>query len=174
LADRAGAERELEVAARDARRFRMEIPGLKRRRARARNLIGKTVGKKKVLALPAELRTLAEYFGRQPRGVRLSWAKVRRKLRSVRAGSAGSEDYHRLRIALKRARYALELRDRGGRSLKEIQDLLGRAHDLEVLERLAGETPAVRRARKRYERRAREKLPRILAAAENSLRHSGS
>lgn len=89
---------------------------------------------------------------------------------------------HDLRIALKRFRYTLEnflprLHETWGRDLKELQDLLGEIHDLDVLWQTAIRTkafpnPAERaqwRARIEQERKQRLDAYRAKMAVRNSL-----
>ena len=50
----------------------------------------------------------------------------------------GQISLHQLRITLKKVRYALEAMGRPATPIKHLQDILGDAHDLEILQKLTG------------------------------------
>jgi CHAD domain-containing protein len=107
------------------------------------------LGEARAGGLPDELLALSEHVGREAvaeRAGRLRWRLVRRVDRLDTAIEAAGALYaldrlHRVRIAVKQLRYALELiHEIGGvptlrliNRLRQFQDLLGGLHDLEVV-----------------------------------------
>jgi CHAD domain-containing protein len=98
-------------------------------------------------AVEAARRGPVRDSGRDPRRVAAAMARAARRAVGLRAAidnAAGiylPDRLHEVRIAVKKLRYALEIaRDLSGsratariRTLKRVQDLLGRMHDLEML-----------------------------------------
>lgn len=76
------------------------------------------------------------------------------------------EELHQLRVSTKKIRYAFECLDLPMEDLKELQDHLGKSHDLTVL-REYFKDPKVVRQKDRKERKAVEK--RIRPALRSSL-----
>ncbi len=119
-----------------------------------------------------------------PDGLRPLAARPLRKLRKAArklSDDPADEDLHKLRIRAKRARYAVELIDDGGKrikryldALKELQDVLGEHQDAVVADQhvrgVVGDTTALAAGRlielerqRRLERRS--EYPRVLARA---------
>jgi len=119
-----------------------------------------------------------------PDGLRPLAARPLRKLRKAArklSDEPADEELHKLRIRAKRARYAVELIDDGGKrikryldALKELQDVLGEHQDAVVAEQhvrgVVGDTTALAAGRlielerqRRLERRS--EYPRVLARA---------
>jgi CHAD domain-containing protein len=119
-----------------------------------------------------------------PDGLRPLAARPLRKLRKVArklSDEPADEELHKLRIRAKRARYAVELVDDGGKrvkryldALKELQDVLGEHQDAVIAEQhvreLAGDATALAAGRlielerqRRLERRS--EYPRVLSRA---------
>jgi CHAD domain-containing protein len=69
-----------------------------------------------------------------------------------------NDEAHRLRIKIKRLRYALEAVGQTPRSLNTLQDSLGRAHDLVILQTLTKRNPQIQNQISREYSRALKKL----------------
>lgn len=170
LAAAAGAERELEVAKRDAGRMGMKLKDLNQKESRAQHHLRSVIHRKKYRRLPSKIKqTLAELRAGGLRD-RSGWHRQLRKLASWEGHlPASSKEFHLVRIALKKARYSLEALNRHPDVLSDIQKLLGRAHDFEVLEQMAGRKRRITRARRVLEGRAAAKLEQAFRTAKRGL-----
>jgi len=80
---------------------------------------------------------------------------------------------HELRIEAKKARYVLDAVGRMGGFLKPLQDRLGRAHDLEVLQARLGRSARAARDEKRERAAARRIMRGLVARARRELETAG-
>lgn len=113
--------------------------------------------------LDAELKAAGKLLRRMPPD---TVARRARKLRAPLQASlaqppARMPARHALRIELKKARYLLESCGVAAAGARGLQDLLGREHDLHVLQELAGASARARR----LEAQARARADRALRAA---------
>jgi CHAD domain-containing protein len=141
-----------------------------------------------VKGIRKRLEALLERFGKQParpalvaRAARAGLARRMRELeRARRAASSGRPlPAHRLRIAVKRWRYALEILDASNlgpftgaiEAARRVQEKLGALHDLDVLLDLARRSPHTRALRPALaaKRRALWKESRPLVAAYGTV-----
>jgi CHAD domain-containing protein len=141
-----------------------------RRAASGRRSLAVSGARKRSSSLLARLDG-AGTFDLLDRGRKILDARVGETVRLIPPASSGSpEALHRLRIAVKRYRYALEILEQAGwgrprgaiAAARTIQEELGRLHDLDVLTDLirrarSGETPVLLR------RLDRERARRLLA-----------
>jgi CHAD domain-containing protein len=110
-----------------------------------------------------------------------AWDRLERRADELDADSP-VDDFHRTRIAVKRARYAAELASRSlegkaaegaarlGERLAELQDLLGDVQDAAVAEGLIRETLSARGAGARYAFEAGRLVERLRSRADESMR----
>ncbi len=110
-----------------------------------------------------------------------AWDRLQRRADELDDDSP-AEDFHRTRIAVKRARYAAELAarsldgkaadgaDRLGTRLADLQDLLGEVQDSAVAESLVRDTLSARGAGARYAFEAGRLVERLRSRAEHSRR----
>ena len=125
------------VAERDRRRGKM-LHRLRRGRV---DKLGR-----RLQSVAAELETVSAAGGNEALQTRIA-GRARRLRRAIdRAGRIyAPEGLHRVRLAVKKLRYALELAGDGGtpssadsvRTLKRTQDTLGRLHDLQIVQQHA-------------------------------------
>jgi CHAD domain-containing protein len=81
-----------------------------------------------------------------------------------------STDYHLLRVAMKKVRYTLESIGKPVSPLKELQNQLGKIHDLEVLQELTGKNRKVSNEVSSHKRIVKRTIPHALAFARRSSR----
>lgn len=150
VCDALGQQREIEIAIADARSYRIFSKKLSERLARARKEVVRALKKKRRVELLGELTRLergfqSERWGLDP-GVlnHLSSAWL-----DCVAAPRTPADYHLLRIATKKLRYAREMLGRPAEPLRELQDILGRAHDLHILQQFVGGNSEVKKAERR-------------------------
>ena len=131
-----GEVREVEVAIHDANHYGIELFDIKSRRGKAQKKIKKLVSEKKRNNLSkqfADAQNRIRKFGR----VSFSMArdelifKIRRELVLCLRGETKP---HKLRIVLKKTRYALEAMGKRTGQMKLLQTVLGEEHDLVTLQ----------------------------------------
>jgi CHAD domain-containing protein len=162
---------------------------LERRRVAARDRLMTTLDGEGYVAL---LNDLAAATVRPPAGpadgpvgealgplVLDAWDRLQRRADDLDADSP-DEDFHRARIAVKRARYASELAARSlkdkpadgaarlGARLAELQDLLGDVQDAAVAESLVRDTLSARGAGQRYAFEAGRLVERLRSRSDES------
>jgi CHAD domain-containing protein len=168
IARAAAEERELEVAEVDARSFgvRLKVGGKKQAGRKITRILGANRSRVLGRKLEKRIRSLARGSAELRLDLRNTALALREWLESPPRTSA---EFHSLRIAVKQARYALEAKGEKALPLKKLQDGLGRAHDLEILQELSGKTRRVSRAMAEYRRRSKEELGPALTFALRKL-----
>lgn len=158
-----GERRMWDVAFEDLHRLRLDAAALVRRREAASRLLARAVDSLPLGALRRDLKAAAKLLRAvPPERVAQRARRLRRRLAAaVARPPRGAEARHRLRIRVKNARYFLESCGIPAAAARRLQALLGREHDLRVLQQLAGPVP---RAQQR-ERLARAGTDRIMAPA---------
>jgi CHAD domain-containing protein len=148
-----GKVREIDVAISDANHYKIKTSELIRDRT-------EVVKKLKRLVSIDSRRTLKKLLKTARKSVRrmssFEMTHVRKKLSKIlRAQLAqeleGPKQFHQLRISVKKARYAIEAMGQAkhpiGRSnhpMKKLQDTLGHAHDLELLQGFTGKNAKIK------------------------------
>jgi CHAD domain-containing protein len=158
-----GERRMLDIAIRDAKRYRLDATVLDKRYARAGKTVERALARKRTSSLIDQLADVATAIP-QTAFERLTW-----RLQDFEWDLAyllqhpprNAEERHELRIQLKKVRYTLEALGREVPVLARLQDHLGREHDLGVLQILTTKKREVARD----ERKARERAKRALAPA---------
>jgi CHAD domain-containing protein len=141
LAKALGKERDLDVAIKNAHIYGLRTGKLERAQKKAR--------KKSKRALKAFNPT---YLKRPPqKNILMSYKIMMRKLNRELAGleklDLDKKQLHLFRITLKQVRYGLEAVGLFQEKLQKMQDLLGRIHDLEKLQKLKGKKLEFRRTK---------------------------
>jgi CHAD domain-containing protein len=135
-----GRVRELNVAIEDAGRYHVDSSQLVARQKNAQKKLRKQIDRVQMNKLIKRLSALEKEVG----SINTSFLKgaredLRRKLsRQLKKQDHGQTDFHGLRITVKKTRYALETMGKPVEPLKRLQDILGDAHDLEVLQAFIG------------------------------------
>ncbi len=152
-----GRRRMLDVAAADAARYGLDVARLERHRAHEGAALIQQLGDVHRVAIVAALKEAARMVLRSTDD-RLAGALEGRAHRldaALRHSDRGKAALHELRIEAKQVRYLLEALGRKGDFLRELQRRIGRAHDLEVLQK---------RFKKRHEAVARDEAQERAAA----------
>lgn len=131
-----GKVREVDVAIDDSKSFNFNTRHLKRMRDKRRQALKKYLERRKGKLL-RHLEASAD-CRLTTRSMQDGVGKLIGELSSMRNGCSTKAKMHKLRIRIKRARYLMEAFDEDTGSLRELQSLLGRVHDLELLRDLAG------------------------------------
>ena len=160
-----GERRLLDVAVLDAKTFGLDGTGLKERMDEAGRDVLEALGER--LEIARRLRAASAGLGASTRdrideGITKRIATVRKAKAEARRGKA---QLHRLRIELKKARYLIDALGGRGEFVKPVQDLVGRAHDLEVLQGLLGFEPRAAREELRAREGAKRKLTKVVETA---------
>ncbi len=142
-----GAVRELDVAIKGAQVYALDPAALKVRRGKALREAQKLLNGKRRRRLS---RQITEVIDRLVAQRALSADPVVALLHDRIAPWGGAplpraEVLHRLRIAVKKNRYALEALGRPVGKLKKLQDVLGKAHDLEMLQGFLGSNALIKK-----------------------------
>jgi CHAD domain-containing protein len=163
-----GRLREIDVAIADAPHYGLGTGNLKRRRKKLAADV-KSALLKNAAKIERDLKAAAEEMARE-KNLRFDFGPLRAKLRKWRERPIlKSRDAHKLRIVVKKARYALEIAQADPAPLERLQTLLGKDHDLEVLQELKGPKRVIRKDQKKQRRTAMRFAPRALAFALSQL-----
>lgn len=142
LDQRLGGLRELDVALRDSREKKLPTHEIEKQRneqrVRLRRYLGGPHGEELMACLKKSQSDLNQ-IKTGPDAHRLQ-SLQRRVSACSRMPLKKTANIHRLRIQLKRVRYALEALGRPTAPLAALQDTLGKFHDLEVLSSFHGNT----------------------------------
>ena len=133
-----GVSRQLDVGIKDARRAGLDVRKIKRNRKHAKRRLERFLQSKRKIK---KMKSLASAMAKtkDASGVENREAKLRRRLKSCLAKMPKKKkDLHRFRIEVKKMRYALEALGGDVEKLKQLQAHLGRLHDMEILEKMAG------------------------------------
>jgi CHAD domain-containing protein len=145
LSKRLGEVREMDIAIQDGEEYHLNCRKLKIRRRSSRLSLQKYLSASRREELMDELIRLQTQI-RVHRT--FSHASRFRKLNTqlsfwMNFSFDDQTDIHRFRRALKRMRYVLEAMGQSVDALKALQDLLGRANDLKVLQELCGKKAGI-------------------------------
>ena len=178
LADVLGKQRKYDVALVDAAQYHKDAKDLKSRLTKARREVRKSLRDRKIYSADVEMAVRDMKRMRPavfvPRIVTLQ--------RSLSAAAEhlprSNEARHRLRIQFKKARYVLDAFGHKDRILKELQEHLGRWHDLITLASLTSTDRILKAAQRREwtlaENLIRPESRRAVKALSNVIRRLGS
>lgn len=156
LAKALGKVRELDVAILDAKQYDVDSAQLKAHLKTAQKKLRKLLKKKKRDRLKQQL-SIAANATRQKMPISLK--KARSKL-SVKLNKQLSlnlkkkKSFHQIRIVLKKSRYALEAMEKPVDHMKQLQDILGKAHDLELLQKLTSQDDKIKKEQRLLNKKA--------------------
>lgn len=146
VAHRLGEIREIDVGVRDAKNYHLKAGPLKRRRKTLGKSLIRFMSRRRRKVIESKLDRIVEVLhGNGNLEIRSVEHVLRQRWAVLRSKSmARHPDLHRLRIAFKKTRYSFEVLAKPVAPLREVQDVLGRLHDLKVLEQLVGKTRRVK------------------------------
>lgn len=167
-----GKERMYDVAIRDGERFRRKVGNLRRDRRAARDAVRKLLRRRWRKGSFSGVEEALRDLDRVPRPSLVPrLERLRADLKKAARHAARSDRArHRLRLALKKARYVLDLFHRPVPTLEALQKRLGRWHDYVVLIELTGRSRRVAAARDDQWKRAARCAPRAILDALRALR----
>lgn len=166
-----GSVRELDMAIKDAKKFKLDPSDLKSARKVKLKLLHRYLKGKRPQKLSLEM-------ARALKGVRSQneidtdvalEVLAARMSRWQKRRLHGSARIHRFRVAVKKWRYILEALGKPVEKLKDIQDLLGKSHDLETLQTFLGKKRAIKREQSRLAVEAIQLAKPILAAVDRKI-----
>lgn len=156
LGRKLGKVRELDVVIADSNKYGLNAHSLLKRRKAAyssvRPLLTARLRKKRQASIGAVLKCL-EGDGALDTGAAMMLLKKRIDVWSHRR-IRDENEIHELRITLKKVRYVLEALGRPVGPLRQIQDVLGRVHDLDVLKDYLGTNQRMKRDHQTNSKRA--------------------
>lgn len=164
-----GERRQWDVALQEARQFHLAKDKLRKDQKRAGDKLLKFLRRPEVQELPQELSRFERPLKNANINVRPSHIKdLRSQLKSwLKYRSFSSQQLHELRISTKKIRYAMESLDLPVAELKQLQDHLGRSHDLTVLCEYFEDAKVVQKADRKERRRANKRIrPALLSSLE--------
>jgi CHAD domain-containing protein len=161
-----GERRMWDIAIRDARVYGAPVRGLMLRRTRSNVKLRAALARKRVQSLLAGLEEAEKAIPAIKPAQLARWlgSFEREFARRIQHPPRTTETRHRFRIRVKKTRYVIESLGRRSRLLEQLQEHLGKEHDLVVLQSFFGETPAMHRD----EMRARLQADRVFARAVRS------
>lgn len=135
-----GHQREIDVAIEDATARGLKTAKLETRRRREMKNLRRDLNFERRDRIARRLKkVLSKISHRQKLDLKIGLLKLRNKLKPWEQRSVlRNRDLHQLRIMVKKVRYALEAIGKPVAPLKELQTLLGRGHDLEILQEFLG------------------------------------
>jgi len=147
-ANKLGELRDIDVSLAHAAEFGLEAEDLKEERRRLRKKVKKFFDKhhKRIIEKiihHAQVKLL-EKNEDDLQSVVENYKTEMMKWKDVRIGR---ENFHKFRIALKKARYILEAQGAKVKDIVKLQDLLGDIHDLEVLTAKTGTTEKIQKTK---------------------------
>lgn len=152
LSQALGFVRELDVAIQDAKEFRLQTKKLKKRRRSARkNLFELTDDRHRRKMIRRLHKAFIEIQRHQEQTLAPGMNLLKHKLLPwTRKFLTTQDDFHKVRIITKKTRYILEIIGKPSQPLCELQDVLGKGHDLEVLQDYVKASPQVHEAAKEH------------------------
>jgi CHAD domain-containing protein len=162
-----GAVRELDIAVRDAERYQIDSASLRKKRKRCRQKLAQVLNTKYTNTIARKLEKVIEnaaskgYINLEPALQKLRDRIVPWRRKKIR----NAFDFHRLRIMAKKTRYAREAIGKPVNHLTDLQDILGKAHDITVLMEYVGRRPQLVRDRKTFSSRSTRLVKPALSQA---------
>lgn len=165
-----GERRMFDVALEDAQYFGLDVEALQGPLDYAGEVARKGLKSKRREVIVTLLRKAARQLkGASPKPLAASLKILRERLHeALENAPKGKAEQHELRIEAKKTRYVFEILSLPIEELKRLQALLGRAHDLEVLQELLGPHESAAREEEDACENARKIMKK---AVETAVRH---
>lgn len=166
-----GRLREIDVAIQDAKKYHLRVTRLKNKRQAARKSLRGTLGRRRLLKISSGLdKTIFKINECQKLDVRSAASLLQNRVRPWKHKRLKTDDdFHSLRIATKKTRYILESIGRPAQPLRDLQEILGKGHDLEMLQEFSGKNPMLYSEISKQYRQARRLSQSTIRFALNSL-----
>lgn len=140
-----GEVRELDVAIQDANDYGIDSIKLTSRRKTKQTKLQKLINRNQRHNLAMQFFSLKNAALTLSPNLSEARDNLRLQLnRQLERHIHGKTKLHRLRITMKKTRYALEALGRPVEPIKRLQTILGDAHDLEILQTLVGKNPKIK------------------------------
>ena len=140
-----GCQRQLDVAIQDASDYNLALRELKSNRRKARHEVVEYLKARRRRDISHQIgKAVLEM--RRPSELDLEPAFIELDKRIdlwLQKRKLNNEEFHKLRIVAKRARYVIEAVGKPARPLRRLQNRLGRGHDLVVLQDLTGQNTKI-------------------------------
>jgi CHAD domain-containing protein len=145
-----GKRRELDVALGDAHSMHLDDRYLRKVRKKACTRVSQSLVRHRRKKLIRSLKSNLNELGLRPNlNLTDSLSELRRTLLPwLDAPIQRKKEIHAFRIVMKRSRYILETLGVSVEPLEQLQDHLGRAHDMEILTKLTGPSVSARKLKK--------------------------
>jgi CHAD domain-containing protein len=133
-----GEKREVDVAIADAARYRLKVHGLKSRQRKAKRAVLDKITSPQRKKISQRIgKALRKIKKRRDLDLTKGFSQLSHSVSPyLNKHSLTDNEAHKLRIAAKRVRYALRVVGKPVPALRDLQDCLGRGHDLVVLQEL--------------------------------------
>ena len=171
LQDVLGEARTLDVAAQDAMEFSLDPEKLNKKRKRSHKIVQKILNASDRKKIVKTLVKTTEKISRlDPQTPIARLMKIEMSLReALEHPPVTEEQRHDLRITMKKARYILEGAGKPPEVMKELQAVLGRTHDLEILREIYGDQQDIIDVEKTELEKAKPILRPAIQAALDAL-----
>lgn len=167
-----GERRQWDVSLQEAPRFHLKEKDLHKKQLKAGRDLRAILRSENVQALPTQLRE----FERTLRKSRIEihgevLEQMRSELKSwLKQKKFSAKKLHKLRIEAKKIRYAFECMDLPVQELKELQDHLGKSHDLTVLSEYFHKPKDVHKADRKERKKAKRHIRPALRSSLDVLK----
>lgn len=166
-----GEQRELDIAIQDATHYHLKTKKLKSRRRSTKNILFSKIGSKHGKKIQHKLKKAVRQMQSHPElNLTVGLSQLRGRLIPwLRKTRIDDKDLHRLRVTIKKTRYALEAIGKPVQPLRNLQGPLGRGHDLKVLQELTEKNTKAQSAAAAHYKKARQVIQPALRFAIKQL-----
>ena len=173
-----GKQRELDMAIKDAKHYGLDTASLIHKRKNARRQTRSFLRLKRQMAILKDLKKMKQNLEKLNRKVQKKGAeiefrdaaqKIQDKLTPWVHHDFNMKTMHQFRILIKKTRYSLEAFGCPILPFHDLQDNLGRAHDLDILVRFVKATPAIKWDKELYYLKARKLAKPVVRFADQQL-----
>lgn len=162
-----GERRQWDVALKEAPKFQLSEKKLRKDQASAGEKLRKVLRSHDVQSLPEALKQFETPLTQDKIAISNKFFKdMRSQLKTwLKKKTFSPGELHKLRISTKKIRYAFECMDLPIDDLKDLQDHLGKSHDLTVLREYFDDPKKVRKADRKERKRATKRIRPALSTS---------
>lgn len=167
-----GRLREIDVAFQDAEKYHLDTNRLKKKRKSALRDLKRIITSKQSLKISSALdKAIAKINEHRELNINSGVSLLQKKILPwTNRTLTADEDFHNLRIITKKTRYALETIGKPIQPLRDLQEILGKGHDLKVLQDFLGETPMLQSEMIKQYKEARRLIRPTIRFVINNLK----